>query len=170
MVTGESLPVKIKKDSKVIGGTLNKSGAFTMKVTKVGSETMLANIMNLIEDALTQKPEIQRVVDKVTSYFVPTVLVIALLAFVIWMLVNQDISNAVMHMVSVLVIACPCSLGLATPTAILVGVGVGSKRGVLIRNIQSLEQAKKIDCIVFDKTGTLTMGKLDLTDICPADG
>ncbi len=139
---------------------MNKNGAFKMIVTRVGDDSMLANIVELVEEALSQKPKIQKIVDKVTSYFIPTVLTISASSFLVWMLINQNISNALMHAVSVMVIACPCAFGLATPTAIMVGIGVGSKKGILIRNIQSLQITEKITTIVFDKTGTLTKGKL----------
>ncbi len=138
LVTGESLPVKVEPGKKVIGGTLNKQGAFKMKVTKVGSDTMLMNILKLVEDALSQKPEIQKLVDVVTAYFVPVVMVIAVITFAVWMIIGVSFYYALRNMVTVLVVACPCGMGLATPTAITVGIGVGSQKGILIRNIESL--------------------------------
>jgi len=166
MITGESIPVEKKKGDKIIGGTINKYGSFKFKATQVGENTTLSKIIKLVEDAQTSKAPIQRFADSVSSYFVPVVLVIALLTFLSWFFIfNGEFSFALMASVSVLVIACPCALGLATPTAIMVGTGKGAKNGILIKSGGALEIAHKLDHIIFDKTGTITKGKPDVTDI-----
>jgi Cu+-exporting ATPase len=166
MISGEPIPVEKIKGSSVIGGTINKNGVLTFKATKVGSETMLAKIIKLVEDAQAAKAPIQRYADKISSVFVPVVIVIALFTFVIWYFVlSQTLSFALILTVSVLVIACPCALGLATPTAILVGTGKGASSGILIRNGAVLEKAQEIKAIAFDKTGTLTVGAPEITDV-----
>ena len=166
MVTGESIPVEKKKGDKVIGATINKHGAFTFKATKVGAETTLSQIIKLIEDAQGNKAPIQRFADAVSAYFVPAILVIALVTFITWV-VFKDVSFALVAAVSVLVIACPCALGLATPTAIMVGTGKGAKQGILIKGGEALEVAHRLKYIIFDKTGTITKGKPAVTDIVP---
>lgn len=165
MVTGESIPVEKTKGSEVIGATINKSGSFIMKATKVGSDTMLSQIIKLVEDAQGSKAPIQRLADTVSAYFIPAVLVIAVLTFIGWVVLTGNYINGLISMITVLIIACPCAMGLATPTAIMVGTGKGAEKGILIKNAESLEIANKIKIVVFDKTGTLTKGKPEVTDV-----
>jgi P-type Cu+ transporter len=165
MITGESIPVEKKKGDSVIGATINKSGSLTIKASKVGSETMLAQIIKVVEEAMGSKAPIQLLADKVSFYFVPTVFVIALAAFFIWLASGQSFIFALTVFVSVLIIACPCSLGLATPTAVMMGTGLAAARGILIKSGKGLETAGKIETIVFDKTGTLTVGEPVVTDV-----
>ena len=165
MVTGESIPVEKKKDDKVIGATMNKTGSFTFKATKVGSETLLAQIIKLVEEAQGSKAPIQKLADTISAYFVPAVLVIAALSFGIWYLMGAELSFALTVFVAVLIIACPCAMGLATPTAIMVGTGKAAEHGILIKSAEALQKTQEIDTIVFDKTGTLTKGKPEVTDI-----
>jgi P-type Cu+ transporter len=175
MVTGEPIPVDKVKGDTVIGGTINKQGAIKFEALKVGSDTLLANIIKMVEEAQGSKAPIQKLVDKISSVFVPIVIVIAILALLIWIFVasqyipfNQAVTYGILSFVGVLVIACPCALGLATPTAIIVGVGKGAQNGILIKNAESLEKLHKINTIVVDKTGTITKGKPEVTDIIPA--
>src|SRR3989338_8075060 len=171
MITGESIPVEKKKGDLVIGSTINKQGNFMFKATKVGAETTLAKIIKLIEDAQTQKAQIQRFADRVSAYFVPLVLYLALITFTIWFsFVHTPVSFALITTVAVLVIACPCALGLATPTSIMVGTGKGAKHGILIKGGQALETAHKVKYVIFDKTGTITKGQPAVTDILLEDG
>ena len=172
MITGESIPVEKRAGDEVIGATINKTGAFKFKATKVGSETALAQIVKLVEEAQGSKAPIQRLADLVASYFVPAVITIAVLTFVVWYLFGPKpaFTLALLNFVAVLIIACPCALGLATPTAIMVGTGQGAQNGILIRDAQALENAHKIDTIILDKTGTLTQGKPVLTDIVSFGG
>ena len=171
MVTGESMPVEKKKGDEVIGSTLNKQGSFVMKATKVGSETTLARIVKLIEEAQTKKAPIQRFADRISAYFVPVVIFIALLSFTIWFsFAHASVGFALIIAVAVLVIACPCALGLATPTSIMVGTGKGAKHGILIKGGDALETAHKLKYVIFDKTGTITKGKPEVTDIVVAKG
>jgi|TARA_Y100000310_G_C20696343_1_gene826000 Cu+-exporting ATPase len=166
MVTGESIPVEKKKGDFVIGGTINKQGSFKFKANKVGKETTLAHIIKLIEDAQSKKAPIQRFADVVSSYFVPFVILIAIITFLAWYLFfDAKFSFALMASVTVLVIACPCALGLATPTAIMVGTGKGAKNGILIKGGDSLESAHKLKSLIFDKTGTITNGKPEVTKV-----
>ncbi|MFW5879529.1 MAG: heavy metal translocating P-type ATPase [bacterium] len=165
MVTGESLPVEKKTGDSVIGATINSHGYFKMKATKVGTDTVLSQIITLIEDAQGRQAPIQRLADTISAFFVPIVLVIAVLTLATWLLIGAQLSFALIAAVSVLVIACPCSLGLATPTAIMVGTGLGAKKGILIKGGDVLEQAHKIKYVVFDKTGTITHGKPEVTDV-----
>ncbi len=166
LVTGESIPVEKKKGDLVIGSTINKLGSFKFKATKVGSDTTLSRIIRLIEEAQTKKAPIQRFADRVSAYFVPIVLLIAIITFLFWLFIaDATIDFALITAVAVLVIACPCALGLATPTAIMVGTGKGAKRGILIKGGDALETAHKLKFIVFDKTGTITKGKPEVTDI-----
>ena len=166
MVTGESIPVEKKKSDTVIGSTLNKHGSFTFKATKVGSDTVLARIVKLIEDAQTKKAPIQRFADQISAYFVPIVILLALITFTVWFsLFHAETSFALIAAVAVLVIACPCALGLATPTAIMVGTGKGAQEGILIKGGEALESAHRVKIVVFDKTGTITKGKPEVTDI-----
>jgi Cu+-exporting ATPase len=166
MVTGESLPVEKNIDNMVIGGTVNKTGSFEFETTRVGSETMLAQIIRLVEEAQGSKAPIQDIADRVSSWFVPAVIVIAILTFITWyFLLGATLSFALLAFTSVIVIACPCALGLATPTALMVGTGVGAENGILIKGGEPLEKACQINTVVFDKTGTLTKGKPEVTDI-----
>lgn len=165
MITGESLPVEKMKDDKVIGGTINQTGTLIIRVLKVGEETMLSQIIKIVEEAIGSKTPIQLLADKVAFYFVPTVFLIAILFFIIWLLLGQSLSFAISIFVAILVIACPCALGLATPTAIMMGTGLAAQHGILIKNGKALEMAEKVNTIVFDKTGTLTKGKPVVTKI-----
>jgi len=170
MVTGESIPVEKQKGDKVIGATINSTGVFTFRATKVGSETLIAGIIKLVEDAQASKAPIQRFADKVSAYFVPTVIALALITFVTWFfIIGNAFVPSMLAFIAVLVIACPCALGLATPTAIITGTGLGAKMGILIKGGEALEAARKIDVVVFDKTGTLTFGKPTLADILVFD-
>lgn len=166
MITGESLPVEKHVDDTVIGGTLNKMGSFEFKATRVGGETTLAQIIRLVEDAQGSKAPIQAVADRISAYFVPAVIVIAALTFIVWFfIVGAPLSFSLMAFTAVIVIACPCALGLATPTAIMVGTGAGAEHGILVKGGEPLEAASKINTIVFDKTGTITKGKPEVTDV-----
>jgi len=168
MVTGESIPIEKKKGDNVIGATINKHGAFRFKATKVGANTTLAQIIKLVEDAQGSKAPIQRFADSVSAYFVPVVLLIAIITFLVWfLLVGSELEFALVASVAVLVIACPCALGLATPTAIMVGTGKGARKGILIKGGEALETAHKIKNVIFDKTGTITKGEPEVTDIIP---
>jgi Cu+-exporting ATPase len=170
MITGESIPVEKKPGDIVIGATINKTGAFRFKATKVGKDTTLAQIIRLVEDAQASKAPIQRIADTVAQYFVPAVLVIAVLAFLAWhFAAGESFVFSLSTFIAVLIIACPCALGLATPTAILVGTGKAAEHGVLIKNAEALETAHKLTTIVFDKTGTLTKGEPEVTDIVVLD-
>ncbi|HYA15037.1 MAG TPA: heavy metal translocating P-type ATPase [Syntrophales bacterium] len=170
MLTGESMPVVKEAGEHVFGATLNKSGSFTFKATRVGAETALAQIIRLVEEAQGSKAPIQRLADKVASIFVPIVFAIGIITFVVWyFFVPESVfSRALLNFASVLVIACPCALGLATPTAIMVGTGLGAEHGILIKGGESLENAYKLTTVVFDKTGTLTKGEPGVTDIVVA--
>jgi len=172
MLTGESMPVDKKVGDTVIGATINGQGSFKFKATKVGKETMLAQIIKLVRDAQGSKAPIQRLADKVAGIFVPIVISIAIITLVIWYFWGPEpnLTYALLNFVAVLIIACPCALGLATPTAIMVGTGAGAQHGILIKGGESLELAHKIDTIVFDKTGTLTVGKPSVTNIFPVEG
>src|SRR3989344_1065318 len=166
MITGESMPVEKKGGDNVIGATINKHGYFKFKATKVGANSTLANIIKLIEDAQGRKAPIQKFADKISAYFVPIVILIAIVAFIVWyFVVGQTFEFELIMAVSVLVIACPCALGLATPTAIMVGTGKGAEKGILIKGGDALETAHKLYAVVFDKTGTLTQGKPEVTDV-----
>src|SRR3989339_431768 len=168
MVTGESMPASKYKGDTVIGATMNKSGSFVYKATKVGKDTLLAQIIKLVEEAQGSKAPIQRLADIVSSYFVPTVIAISIISFILWYVVfNQPFIFSLSVFISVLIIACPCALGLATPTAIIVGTGKGAENGILIKNGEALETAHKLTTIVLDKTGTITKGKPEVTDIIP---
>ena len=172
MLTGESMPVFKEAGHQVYAATLNKSGSFVFKATRVGAETALARIIHLVEEAQGSKAPIQRLADKVASIFVPVVFAIGAAAFVVWYFFVPDpvFSRALLNFVSVLVIACPCALGLATPTAVMVGTGIGAESGILIKGGESLEKAYKLTTVVFDKTGTLTKGEPEVTDIIVAPG
>lgn len=166
MITGESIPVEKKKGDTVVGGTINVNGTFIFKATKTGSDTVLASIIKLVENAQGSKAPIQRFADTISSYFVPTVIALSMLTFTTWyLIVSSSFVFSLMAAVAVMVIACPCALGLATPTAIMVGTGKGAENGILIKGGEVLETAYKLKTIVFDKTGTLTYGKPVVTDI-----
>lgn len=166
MVTGESMPVKKISGDQVIGATINQTGSFVMEARKVGNDTMLAQIVDIVKKAQNSHAPIQKLTDKVANIFVPTVLIIAILTFLVWYIfLGKSIATALVFAVAVMVIACPCALGLATPTALMVGTGRGAKMGILIKNGEILEDANNIDTIVFDKTGTITKGKPQVTDI-----
>jgi Cu+-exporting ATPase len=166
MITGESLPVEKRVGDTVVGATINKNGSFQFKATRVGSETMLSQIIRLIEDAQNSKAPIQAMADRISAWFVPAVIGIALLTFLVWFfLLNGSFAFALMAFTAVIVIACPCALGLATPTALMVGTGKGAEHGILIKGGEPLQAACKVDTIVFDKTGTLTNGQPEVTDV-----
>jgi Cu+-exporting ATPase len=167
MVTGESIPVDKEKGDEVIGATLNTSGAFKFEATRVGKDTVLSQIIKLVEEAQGSKAPIQRLADIVASYFVPSVIAAAVITFIVWLIWGPEPSFtfALVNFISVLIIACPCALGLATPTAIAVGTGKGAEKGILIKEAASLELALKLNTVVFDKTGTLTRGEPSVTDI-----
>ncbi|MDP4007584.1 MAG: heavy metal translocating P-type ATPase [Candidatus Peregrinibacteria bacterium] len=172
MLTGESMPVSKKDGDKVYGATMNKTGSFNFKALKVGKDTILAQIIKMVEEAQGSKAPIQRLADYISSIFVPIVILIAIITFIVWMIVGQSpaFNFALVNFVAVLIIACPCALGLATPTAIMVGTGLGAENGILIKNAESLEILHKVTSIVFDKTGTLTEGKPVVTSVVPANG
>ncbi len=167
MLTGESIPVEKTADDEVIGSTINKTGSFTFKATKVGKETALAQIIRMVNEAQGSKAPIQRIVDVISAYFVPAVVIIALIAAVVWYFIGPDpaLIFSLTTFIAVLIIACPCALGLATPTAIMVGTEKGAENGVLIKDAESLEKAHKTNIVVLDKTGTITEGKPQLTDV-----
>lgn len=170
MVTGESVPVKKQTGDEVIGATINKTGSFKFRATRVGRDTFLAQIVKLVQQAQGSKAPIQRLADQVTGWFVPAVIAIALATFVIWFTVMGNFTLALITMVEVLIIACPCALGLATPTSVMVGTGKGAENGILIKGAESLELAHKIQTIVLDKTGTLTQGQPTVTDFITTAG
>lgn len=165
MITGESMPVDKNPKDNVIGATINQDGILYVKATKIGKDTFLSHIIHLVEEAQGTKVPIQKLADKITSIFVPSVLIIALLTFAGWWYFSGELSRALGISISVLVIACPCALGLATPTALMVGSGMGAKRGILIRKGEAIQTMKEIKIIVFDKTGTITMGKPEVRKI-----
>lgn len=170
MVTGESLPVKKQLGDEVIGATINKTGSFKFRATRVGKDTFLAQIVKMVQDAQGSKAPIQKLADQVTGWFVPIVIAVALATFIIWFNATGNFTLATVTMVEVLIIACPCALGLATPTAVMVGTGKGAENGILIKGAESLELAHKIQIIVLDKTGTLTEGKPTVTDLVTIKG
>lgn len=167
MVTGESLPVAKAVGDTVIGSTINASGSFQMKATKVGSDTVLSNIIELVKQAQGSRPPIQKLVDRVSSIFVPIVIVLSILTFGVWYVFGPQpaLVRSLVSMISVLIIACPCALGLATPTSLMVGVGKGAENGILIKNADALEVANKVTAVLFDKTGTITKGKPEVQNI-----
>ncbi|HLM56588.1 MAG TPA: copper-translocating P-type ATPase [Pyrinomonadaceae bacterium] len=172
IVTGESVPVDKGPGDAVVGASVNRTGAFTFRATKVGADTALAQIVRMVESAQSSKPPIGRLVDRVSSFFVPAVLIAAVLTFLAWFNFGPEpaVNHALVTTVAVLVIACPCALGLATPISLMVGVGKAAEHGVLIRNGEALETASRLDAVVLDKTGTLTKGKPELTDVLPLGG
>lgn len=166
MITGEPIPAEKKAKSNVVGGTINRNSVLTIRATKIGKDTVLAQIIRLVETAQGSKPPVQRIADRVVSYFIPTVLTIAFVTFLVWYFVlGNTLLFALTRLISVLVIACPCALGLATPTAVTVGIGRGAELGILIKNGEALELSEKLTTIVFDKTGTLTKGRPAVTDL-----
>ncbi|MFZ6034675.1 MAG: heavy metal translocating P-type ATPase [Patescibacteria group bacterium] len=167
MVTGESIPVDKHKGDTVIGATMNKSGSFVYKATKVGKDTMLSQIIKLVEEAQGSKAPIQRLADIISSYFVPIVIMLAIATFTAWYVFGPTpaATLAMLNAIAVLIIACPCAMGLATPTAIMVGTGIGAQHGILVRDAESLETAHKVKTVIFDKTGTLTHGKPEVTNL-----
>ncbi len=165
MITGESLPVEKSAGDAVVGATINKHGSFTFEATKVGKETVLAQIVKVVEEAQGSKAPIQRMADVVSSYFVPAVIAVALLSFIGWLAFTGDFTRALLNMTAVLVIACPCALGLATPTAIMVGTGLGAEHGILFKGGEHLERTHQLDVVILDKTGTITKGEPEVTDV-----
>jgi Cu+-exporting ATPase len=170
MVTGESVPVKKQAGDEVIGATINKTGSFKFRATRVGKDTFLAQIVKLVQQAQGSKAPIQRLADQVTGWFVPAVIVIAIVTFIIWYNIMGNVTMALTTTVGVLIIACPCALGLATPTSIMVGTGKGAENGILIKGADSLELAHKLQTVVLDKTGTITQGKPTVTDFVTVKG
>ena len=169
MITGESMPIEKKNGDTVIGGTINKHGSFKFKATKVGKDTMLSQIINLVEEAQGSKMKIQRLADKVSSVFVPSVMIVAATSFIVWYILAGNFVFSLNIFISVLIIACPCALGLATPIAIMVASGKSAENGILIKDTEALEKLQEVTTIVFDKTGTLTKGKPSVTDIVGED-
>lgn len=172
MITGESMPVEKQVGDEAIGSTLNKTGSFKFRATKVGKDTALANIIRMVKDAQGSKAPIQRVVDAVSGYFVPAVMILAVISFVVWYLIGPEprIVYATIVLVTTLIIACPCALGLATPTSLTVGIGKGAENGILIRSGDALQTSQNLDAIILDKTGTITCGEPALTDVVVAPG
>lgn len=166
MLSGEPIPVLKEENEKVFAGTINQKGSFKFKAENVGSETMLAQIIKMVQDAQGSKAPVQRLVDKVAGVFVQVVIIVAVIAFIIWNIFGGDngFTHGLLALITVLVIACPCALGLATPTAIMVGIGKGAEKGILIKDAESLEQAKKVNAVILDKTGTITEGKPRVTN------
>ena len=165
MLTGESVPVDLTVGDEVVGATINRGGSFKFRATRLGEDTALQKIVRLVEAAANSKAPISRLADRVSGVFVPVVMGIALVTFIVWMLIGGGLPSALRHAIAVLVISCPCALGLATPTAIMVGTGKGAELGIMIRTAAALETAHAIDCVTFDKTGTLTEGRMRLTDM-----
>ena len=170
-LTGESVPVDKAEGAEVCAGTVAVSGYVRVRATRVGDDTSLAHIIKLVDDATSSKAPIQRIADRISGVFVPAVISVAVLVFVVWLVATgMDVTKAVVHGISVLVISCPCALGLATPTAIMVGTGRGAKEGILIKSAETLENAHDVSCVVFDKTGTITKGTPEVTDVVAAPG
>lgn len=167
MITGESIPVEKKEGDKVIGGTINISGSFNFRVSATGKKSILGQIIKLVEEAQASKAPIQNLADIIASVFVPVVIGIAVITFLVWMISGSTFSTSLIHFVAVLIIACPCALGLATPTALIVGTGIGADNGILIKNAESLELTHKITHLVLDKTGTITEGRPEVKEILP---
>ena len=170
MVTGEPVPVTKEKGAEVIGATINKTGSFRFEASRVGRDTTLAQIVQLVQDAQGSKAPIQKLADQVTGWFVPVVIAIAITTFVLWFTIMGNLTLALLTTVGVLIIACPCALGLATPTSIMVGTGKGAENGILVKDAESLERAHKLQAVVVDKTGTLTEGKPTVTDYLTVRG
>jgi len=168
MITGESIPVEKKVGDEVIGATMNKTGVLKFKATKVGADTTLSQIINLVEEAQSTKAPVERLVDKISSYFVPIVIFVAIGAFAGWyLLLGKSFGFALLTFIAVIIIACPCALGIATPIALVTGIGKGAENGILIKGAEYLERSRKINTIIFDKTGTLTRGEPSVTDLIP---
>ncbi len=170
LVTGESLPVEKGVGAAVVAGTLNGEGALTLSATALGEDTTLARITRLVENAQTGKAPVQKLVDRISAVFVPVVVAVAVLAFAGWMVAGAGLEAALVAAVSVLVVACPCALGLATPTALVAGTGAAARAGILVKDVETLERAEKVDAVIFDKTGTLTEGRPAVTDVVPVAG
>ncbi|MDT8324463.1 MAG: copper-translocating P-type ATPase, partial [Bacteroidota bacterium] len=171
MISGEPLPVEKSAGDHAVGGTVNQEGSLTLEATAVGADTVLGHIVRMVDEAQGSKAPVQKLVDRIASVFVPVVIVLAVITFVVWMLLpGTDFAGAMLHFIAVLIIACPCALGLATPAAIMVGVGVGAERGILIKDAESLERAKGVDVVVLDKTGTVTEGRPAVTAVLPLEG
>src|ERR671933_995640 len=173
MLTGESLPAEKRPGDEVVGATVNRTGSFQFRATKVGRDTVLQQIVRMVEEAQGRRAPIARLADRVSAYFAPVVICIAIPTFVVWFIAapaETRLTAALVQTVSVLIIACPCALGLATPTAVMVGTGRGAESGVLIKGGEALETAHKIQTVVLDKTGTITEGRPSLTDIIAAEG
>jgi len=170
MISGEPLPIEKQRGDSLTGATLNKNGGLTMQATRVGKDTLLAQIIHLVEQAQGSQAPIQKLVDKVSAVFVPIVLLLALLTFGLWYAFDGDFTHALVRTIAVLVIACPCAMGLATPTAIMVGIGKGASMGILFKNSDALQRANKLQALILDKTGTLTQGQPSLTDIMLLEG
>jgi Cu+-exporting ATPase len=169
LLTGESLPVAKRPGDKITGGSINGSGLLRVETRAVGEQSTLSRIIALVERAQAKKPPVQRLVDRVAAVFVPIVLAVALAAFLGWWLIAGDLTAGVVAAVSVMVIACPCSLGLATPTALMVGTGAAARAGILIRDAEALERTHRLDTIILDKTGTVTEGKPAVTEVIACD-
>jgi Cu+-exporting ATPase len=172
MISGEPIPVEKDKDAKVTAGTVNGTGGFVMRAERVGADTLLAQIVKMVSEAQRSRAPIQRLADRVSSYFVPAVIVSAVVTFIVWYFVGPQphFAHALVNAVAVLIVACPCALGLATPMAIMVGTGRGARAGILIRNAEALEIFGKVDTLIIDKTGTLTEGKPTLSSVIPQPG
>jgi Cu2+-exporting ATPase len=165
MITGEPLPVEKEPGAAVLAGTVNQRGAFVLEASKVGSDTLLAQIIRMVQEAQGSKAPVQRIADRIAAVFVPTVIALAVLTFILWLVFGGGgaFTYGLLAMVSVLVIACPCALGLATPTALMVGIGKGAEHQILIKDAAALERMCKVDTVVLDKTGTLTEGRPEVT-------
>lgn len=170
MVTGEPMPVPKRPGDEVTGGTINGPGSFTFEATRTGSDTFLAHVVALVREAQASRAPVQELADSVAAYFVPAVLLVALVSFAVWIGAGRGLGFALTVAVSVLVVACPCALGLATPTAVVVGVGMAAARGILVKSAAALQTAARVDTVVFDKTGTLTLGAPVVTDVTPLGG
>src|SRR5690606_34464409 len=171
MLTGESVPVEVAPGRAVIGATVNAGGRLTVRATRVGSDTQLAQMARMVEDAQNGKAEVQRLADRISAVFVPIVIGLSLLTLAAWLLfTDQPVSSAFTAAVAVLIIACPCALGLATPTALLVGTGRGAQLGIIIKGPQILESTRRADTIVLDKTGTVTTGRMTVASVHVPDG
>lgn len=171
-LSGEPVPVAKRRDSKVFAGTINQKGSFLFRAEKVGSDTLLSKIIAMVQDAQGSKAPVQKLVDRIAAVFVPVIMAVALLSFVLWVVLDAEngFTHGLLAMVTVLIIACPCALGLATPTAIMVGIGKGAENGILIRDAESIETARKIDTVILDKTGTVTEGRPEVTHLTWAGG
>jgi Cu+-exporting ATPase len=172
MITGEPMPVEKAVNDPVIGATVNQTGSFLMRAEKVGAETLLSQIIHMVADAQRSRAPIQKLADTVAGYFVPGVILVAILSFIIWAVWGPApaMAYAIVVAVSVLIIACPCALGLATPMSIMVGVGKGAQTGILIKNAEAIERTERVNCLLTDKTGTLTAGKPRVTSSIPNSG